>query len=175
MTNFSCACYCNKMNSKYIIPLILFLLMESSVIAQTQLLERLVPSTGSITNSNYELTWSLGEVFTNTFTNSAYQASEGFNESSRVYLITGINEMTNREYKLYPNPFSTSIILEASTKELVNLELSFLDEQGRIIQFDVAKEKNRLEITPRQISTGLYILSLKNNKGEIQQFKVIRK
>jgi len=163
------------MNQRCIFLLTTILFIELTVNAQNQSRQQLVAASGEITNSNYLLSWSIGELFTNSFASSNYQAIEGFNETTGIYLITGVGDFNTLRYSLYPNPFSNTIILETPSDDPNNLDISFLDELGKAIQFDIIKEKNKMVITPREIASGLYFFLIRTDQGEIQRFKIIKK
>ena len=88
---------------------------------------------------------------------------------------TGIfqSEDNKLEFVLYPNPTqSNEIILQYTSDELINTDITILDIQGKVIStskhlFEMGENKIKLDLG--SISSGNYFVKIKNSKQEFTQ------
>lgn len=77
-------------------------------------------------------------------------------------ITTGINEIAEKEVKIYPNPAKDNIIIEGVTK--AKIELSNL--QGQVIKsVNVSDDKINMDIS--DLSNGIYSMKITTNNGII--------
>jgi len=83
------------------------------------------------------------------------------------------NEFTNFNVKLYPNPTSDFCILSYSIAEEIQIEIDLMDAIGRKIRLQNVKSQVKgyyeiiIDKNSLNLSSGVYMLSLKTNKGSI--------
>lgn len=94
-------------------------------------------------------------------------------------LVTNSFGMSQNNFSVYPNPFTTSINLTFSLSKSENLTIDLIDANGRIIQ-NLRKEKafssgnNSLNLDlPETLSKGIYFLKI-NNGFENSTIKIIK-
>lgn len=121
-----------KLYSKYLFLLpILFItrLSYGQLILQNQAI-----STTSKTyiNSKMSMDYTLGEIFTNTLVETNIIGTQGFNQPNLKFVTTtGIYEITNSTFKVYPNPFIDQFTIELPENE--DFFISIYDVTGKLV------------------------------------------
>ncbi len=121
--------------------------------------------------------WSIGELITESFSNSAVKLSHGVNEAGSIFIITGdLKEEVAAEAKIYPVPFQSEIFIEAGDDHNINDQhITLLDETGKVVSTEVdfiSSQKARVDA--RSLAPGFYLLTLRTNTS-IKTFKLIKK
>jgi hypothetical protein len=144
------------------------------VSAQLQANQSIVSASGAYSSTNFQTSWSIGEIFTESFSNSTLKISHGLNETGAIYVITAIEDSEAIEdYHLYPNPFSTNLILEVP-QNLKDPIVSMTDLTGKALLPEIVKEQNRYTVTPNEIAQGTSIISIQT-ENKVVSFKIIKK
>lgn len=91
---------------------------------------------------------------------------------------TGINNNFSNNVSLYPNPSidNVNISFESTNNETITLNIS--DMNGRVVlteKTDVQKGNNILNVETKDLSTGMYIISLSSDNGNNYRTKFIKK
>lgn len=87
---------------------------------------------------------------------------------------TGIDEMEEFSFSLYPNPVSDRIFIQTSNKEN-EMEIEILDLQGRIVLTRNSHNTEKAEIDIKSLSPGIYMVRLNNNENSSPKpFTVVR-
>ncbi|OFX43163.1 MAG: hypothetical protein A2046_03040 [Bacteroidetes bacterium GWA2_30_7] len=129
---------------------------------------------GYYDNGNSKLSVTIGETFTDTYSNSNNTITQGFQQSD--YNITSIEETAKEGISatVFPNPTTNKINLkfEQKTDESISYVLS--DYSGKIIKnYDIIKDETVIEIDFSKLSSGIYFLKVFNKNGDFQKtFKV---
>jgi hypothetical protein len=142
--------------------------------AQAQNHEVIAASGDSYDNGTYTLSWTLGEVVSETMGNSTITLTQGFQQPSLV--ITSIEDVENSQLEVtaYPNPTLNILYMEIMeddyneyTFELYNLEGTLLMNQN------IVNKTEELNLTG--YASAQYILILKNKSGvAIKSFKIMK-
>jgi|688.fasta_scaffold513395_2 hypothetical protein len=143
------------------------------VLAQLQINESIVSASGSSSGTIFQTSWSIGEIFTDSFSNNNIKVNHGLNESGAVYIITGINEI-EKGYQLYPNPFKSNLILEIPNEISGELSIEIFDLTGKNIPLEITKQQNQMIVSPGGITAGVYLFTVKD-RNKTQSFKIIKK
>lgn len=80
----------------------------------------------------------------------------------------GINELKNSVFTLYPNPFSTQFTLQL--KCISNISIYNLIGEKLI----ALKNASGTVTLGKELSSGMYILKIKNENGEISKSKIVK-
>ena len=102
--------------------------------------------------------------------------TQGFDVSSCSGKITGVIEHNaeNQKYTLYPNPSNGNITIQQSIVEHGEIEVSVVNYVGAIVYtgtIEFTGGKGQLNIPG--VSAGVYLVMIRNNKGELQNFKMV--
>ena len=148
------------------------LLTSSSLYAQ-----EVVSSDGNYaSNLNGSLSWTLGEVITETFEDQSSYLTQGFQQVS-LGAAGSPNNMLDMGVSVYPNPF-TSYINVSGAYTNSPFTLRIYDSQLRLVlDTEVSfSSVNDIVVVPlKQLSSGLYILSMHGkNSTEIFHQRILK-
>lgn len=125
------------------------------------------------TSTHGTLSWTLGEVISETFSTSNYHLTQGFQQIHEGYLDIN-NLIHSNELTIFPNPFSSSVNL-ISNAENADYKLNVFDYQNKLIlQKDIyfSPACKQLTIDLSSLSVGYYFFELtipSSNKRIIQR------
>ncbi len=93
--------------------------------------------------------------------------------------VTGISNMDlNLETTISPNPFTDAIRIDVVAEDAAIIEYSLVDITGRIIyqnQFTANKGNQQINLNAADLNSGFYTLVMRNNAGETQTTKLIKR
>ena len=121
-----------------------------------------------------EISWSLGEVMTASFSVGSHELTQGFQQPG-LQVSTLIDNLKNNELevKAYPNPVRYQLSVDFSEEFDEQLIMELYDLNGKLIikqPFNGTKE----EIDFSNYSTGEYILRVRNDQELFKSFKIIK-
>lgn len=103
--------------------------------------------------------------------NSELEFQTENNSLCKTFEITGVNNYTEPEVRIFPNPATDKLIIENSATNTQNVTLSGLD--GKTVLSKTANS-NRTEINLHSVSPGVYILKINTGKNIITR-KIVKK
>jgi hypothetical protein len=124
-------------------------------------------------NQEYRLEWSLGELSTETYSNSSLVLNQGFHQGK--FLITAVesNKDLNFNIEVYPNPTNDFISLKSEFPETENVQYVLTNVSGKILLSGIIK--NPIEqIDFSKLESGVYFLTLKHRNQLVKTFKIIK-
>lgn len=87
---------------------------------------------------------------------------------------SGINEMGgNDEVKVYPNPASQKIIIDAGKTILQDATVSLFDMEGTIVRVQYVCEMNKFVIERNELKSGMYTYSIFSNQKILKSGKLL--
>ena len=122
------------------------------------------------------LSWTLGEIVTETFEDQSLYLTQGFQQ---VYLgSAGYSSLLlQKNISIYPNPFSSLINISGEDISSTFI-LTIHDSQLRLVfesEFSFPSAYEPIAIPLLNLSNGLYILSMKNkNRNELLHKRIIK-
>lgn len=149
--------------------IILCLLFSMKVTAQ-----QVIANAGEFwNNSEGSLSWTIGEVVTETVTTTSYQLTQGFQQIQEGYLVLSDNLFLN-DITIFPNPFSSEVKIQTNYKHAV-FDLIVFDYQNKIVYqneilFSPACEQLTIDLSV--LDVGYYYFELTTpleNKRFIQR------
>ena len=108
-------------------------------------------------NTQGSLSWTIGEIITETQIASENQLTQGFQQNYEDFL--NVEQLLQfNEILLYPNPFSTSVTVQNSS-QFENIHLTILDTQQKIIleytiEFSLICQKKTFDLS--YLPAGMY-------------------
>ncbi|MBN1251217.1 MAG: T9SS type A sorting domain-containing protein, partial [Bacteroidales bacterium] len=79
-----------------------------------------------------------------------------------VSIATGINNISNINFKVYPNPFNDEILLDGISQ---NCKVSIQSINGQVlIEKIITNQDNR--INTQSLKSGVYIITIINDNGK---------
>jgi hypothetical protein len=157
--------------------LLLFLILAATHICfgQTTNLSLISSSGDDYTSSNQQISWSLGEVATETYGNENTLLTQGFHQYS--YTITSVNEPTVTDLKInvFPNPSNdfVTVQISQSTQQLVNYSIVLTDLQGKQLMNQVLSGDN-LRLNLSELAVGSYFIIVLEADRTLQTFKILK-
>jgi len=139
--------------------------------------QEVVSSDGNfIVGSGGSLSWTLGEMISETFENQSLYLTQGFQQPDLGSLGSS-SLLLNNDISIYPNPFTTFINLSGKSINSTFI-LKMYDSQLRLVletEFFFHSANNPVVIPLSNLPNGLYILSIKNeNRNELFHKRIIK-
>ena len=119
----------------------------------------------SISNGNYTLDYSLGEILIETLSDSSFYCTQGLLQPNYNSLI-GIEEITDKSVTVYPNPTSDKITIKSPLK----IKTIIFNPLGEI----VGKYNSEI-ISLFNFPKGIYYIKIYDFKNELVKTKTIIK
>ena len=150
--------------------LLTFLALLISICTYSQSLgPEVIASSGDyFTSSNAKLSWTLGEMVTETFSVSGNSLTQGFQQGNYLYATVAENS-ENYNITVFPNPFSNVIII--NTGNLTGLTVQVFDMQGKILM-ERTIEKSNKQLDFSAFSQGIYFIKVMNKTTQLKSFKI---
>lgn len=130
--------------------------------------------------SNATLSWTLGEVVTETVSNANYTLTQGFQQPN--YNITSIPDDPNikndqsADINIYPNPVGDLLNVSFKDMKQDNVLITLFDLNGKILINDIAENTTALkQLNMSFVAKGSYILRFATKNGKfLKSFKVVK-
>lgn len=140
--------------------------------AQVTIERQLIGTTGgSFVSGTIDMNFSVGEAVVTTETSGSIILTQGFQQADEN--AVGLNELTEGfGINLYPNPFTSTVIVEFTDDSSKNGELSFkvYDNQGKLVyQQDEELNNgygNKIQLDLTHLVTGHYIVFITDASGK---------
>ena len=136
--------------------------------------QEIISSAGkSQVNSDYEVSWTVGEPVINTFSSENYKLTQGFHQSKLV--ITALEEIDDLEnlVKVFPNPTNNFAVVKLNQIP-DNLSYKLMDLSGKSLKSEIINSiETHVNLT--NYTKGTYLLKILNKNGQpLQTFKIIK-
>lgn len=157
----------------FYLSLILFMAVSISYAQKT-----IVISGGDLSNSNFSVSYSIGQTAQQFTSNSSGLIAQGVQQPFEIFEVNTLDlknlSPINLELKLYPNPTSNLIHLSFSKGDALNAIYQLYDLQGRLLKNSKIKTLET-SINLNNYPSGSYFLNvLDSNKKIIKTFKIIK-
>lgn len=129
--------------------------------------------------TNMSLSWTLGEIITETVTNGTYTLTQGFQQPH--YNINSIEEPKHTDNPLgdiniYPNPVADQLNVSFKDMSQKNVIITLYDLNGKILLNDIAENTTSLkQLDMTYVAKGSYFLRFATKDGKfVKSFKVVK-
>ena len=126
-------------------------------------------------NANYSVDWTLGEIMGETFSSANNFLTQGFHQP-KLLLTAFENISSSISISIYPNPTSTSIIIEMkdSSPIVMGMKLQMYDVRGNmILESPIVNSKSIIDL--RILANGMYVANIINSENNTKQSYKITK
>lgn len=131
-------------------------------------------SAGDASGGTGSFSYSVGQVFYNSFGNSNFTVLEGVHQPFEITTLgTDHYPTINLEMKVYPNPTTSSVFLKIPDMSLTNLEYQLYDLSGKLIGKNAVKSAET-QIDLSKSPSGTFILIVLSNGKKLKTFKIIK-
>ena len=162
-------------NMKKLCSLIIILMSVTAVFAQ----DAIVPAGGDAQNANGSVSYTVGQVATQTSANSngSISVAEGVQQPYEIQTV-GVDNYPQIALNamVFPNPTENLAQLQLNGFEIPadGLQATLYDSKGKLLQsLSVTDDLTTFQIG--QYATGTYYLELRDKKQVLKTFKVVRK
>jgi hypothetical protein len=135
--------------------------------------QELVSTTGGVySDANLNVSWSVGEVAIETFTDGNYVLTQGFQQPGLV--LVGVEDFDEQfsNIKVYPNPTSDYVRLDLNV-DIQNLSYRVLNASGKIIENKKIQDPStRVSFT--EVESGLYLIHLMDGEKTMKIFRIVK-
>jgi len=162
--------------------LILSCIFFSFFVARSQSITPEVIATAGdyFVGSNATLSWTLGEVITETVSNGNYTLTQGFQQPH--YNITSIPNDPNikndpiGDINIYPNPVGDQLNVSFKDMKQDNIIITLFDMSGKILVNDIAENTTAIkQLNMSNVAKGNYIIRFTTKDGKfLKSFKVVK-
>jgi len=153
-----------------IVPLLCF--------SQTNTPEVIVSTGGQFANTHAQISWTLGDFQTTTYTNSDQNLilTQGFLQSKfDIADVINLEESTDIKIKVFPNPVKDILNIQIQSKENQSIRWELITQSGKIIEtsqsFNNSKDS---QVNFSSFENGIYFIRTYTKDGSyIKVFKVV--
>ncbi len=151
-------------------------LLKISTFSQPLLSPEVIATAGDFSkNSNLQVSWTLGEISTETFFSSTLSFTQGFQQHSYSFEVE--NSINKSEFysdlKIYPNPFQYFFKIDIIIKENINLSIELYTLDGKKLLLQTIKSGENIIYIPSTVSEIL-ILRIINKAQILHSLKLIK-
>jgi hypothetical protein len=117
--------------------------------------------------SGYMLSYSIGEPLIETYANSDFVITQGFQQTDTI-LITNTMKMMSNTSRVYPNPFKDIINVETHD----NAILSVINVTGETLLRTESLHKGMNQVSLSTLASGLYTIRITESNGSSQSIRI---
>jgi hypothetical protein len=131
-------------------------------------------SGGEATGSGGTVSYSVGQVLYNTFSDANNSEAQGVQQPFEISVVNGTELLKgiSLKYKVYPNPAHSLLILELDN-ELPEAFVQLFDITGKLI--NTAQVSTGInQISTEELIPATYILKLLSGNQLVRSFKIIK-
>lgn len=137
--------------------------------------ESLNASGGDITTSSGSLSYSIGQLFYNTYTNDEASVQQGVQQAFEIYTLSTEELAQPISMRVYPNPTTNSLSLKIEDYQQEKMNYQIYDLNGRKVgQGKVTSKETDINMSDFASATYLIYVLDQDNKTN-QTFKIIKK
>lgn len=120
------------------------------------------------TGSNAQLSWTIGEPLSETYSSGNNQLTQGFHQTKLS--VVGIDEnQTKYKINVFPNPTSDLINIDVTSNDEY-LQVQLFDINGKVLFSKSFKENAALKMSA--FSAGTYFLKISHDNQLINSFNI---
>ena len=118
------------------------------------------------------MTWTIGEVMTETYSPAGNFFTQGFNQPDTMYL-TVIADPVSQSIYVYPNPVVDNLVIDFSLTS-GSFVVEIFDMQGQSLRKElIPVNQNRLGMSFHEFANGVYLLNITNTQtGSRSSYKI---
>ncbi len=155
-------------NMKKILLLLFACCASDVLLAQSSITPTVISTQGDyFTSSSGTVSWTLGEIVTETLITSGNGLTQGFQQPD---LRTGIyvKEIDGNILSVYPNPTMDDVVIDLSKMKAGEYQLTVIDIAGNLIStktFSGGANENVIHLSFQNYASGTYLLVINNSKS----------
>jgi hypothetical protein len=135
--------------------------------------EVIATSGNTISNSQGEVSYTVGQIVFTTNTASEGSIAQGVHQTYDSETLSNSEPTVNFEVLIYPNPTKNDINIKVNSSVQNNLNYELFDIQGRIIHSQRVEFDNT-KISLSTLPASIYLLQIKSDNKILKTFKIIK-
>ena len=155
-----------------------------ALLGQVNLQRNVMSSTGALANNDsakLSISYTVGEAFARTAVGNSgtFIVTIGFQQPDDIFVSIGDELEAKLQYQIYPNPTPEEVFVSLTSDQAVDLIIAITDLHGR--KTSVPEQSHRISgvmdtrFNLGALADGYYLLSFKNESGEIFKSVKIKK
>lgn len=135
-----------------------------------------IPSSGGdFSGTGGSVSFSIGQLFFNTYSGSNGTLSEGVQQPYEISVVIGIEEAygITLDFLAFPNPTHDALTVKVNNYNTTDLSYQLFDIKGNIIEFKEINENDAI-IYMGLYTPGIYFVRVLCKNSEIKLFKIIK-
>jgi hypothetical protein len=129
---------------------------------------------GHANGTGIALSWTIGELVTETFTNGSNILTQGFHQSRLSSTAIDDIPFPGLSLAVYPNPFTCVFNIKVDQGDFSQLEYSLLSINGKVL-LNKKMTRDLTQIEMQTFATGNYLLRINRRTGEpVKTYKVVK-
>ncbi len=165
--------FIKKTSMKTLTLLSVFIFSLITAICQNTDLEVISTGGDDFKKSNSSISWTIGEIATETFSDTNNILTQGFQQSKLTVISIKENKISELDIKVYPNPTKDLLSIEIDSEEINDFQIMLFDLNGKKISQTKMTEKKK-NISMNIYPTSTYILKIIKKEKEISSYKIIK-
>ncbi|MCW3071669.1 MAG: hypothetical protein JWO44_1559 [Bacteroidetes bacterium] len=159
------------MNSRSV--LFLFLLLKSAFAFSQSIQRYAFSSAGSLSSGLPLIQSNIGELMSDTYLTSGTMLTQGFVQNDQVSVNVDPHRPADIQSKAFPNPVSSHLNITISSCECADLLIEIFDYSGKKLVSASGSSfqsgKGAYELSLEGFSPGIYFISVRSDKDELNQ------
>jgi hypothetical protein len=156
--------------------LLLIVLFSSlfGVINAQSLEPKVIAASGAfIYSAGYSMTWTIGEVMTDTYSSSGNFFTQGFNQPDTESVTALVNLFPDENIRVYPNPAISYITIDLKDAPGDHVLYMYTMLGQILLRENIPTSQQQLEIPLTEFANGLYLINIINHKLNLSSsFKI---
>jgi hypothetical protein len=154
---------------------LLFIICFSFQVMNAQTLEpKVIAASGAyITSASCSMTWTIGEVMTDTYASSGNFFTQGFNQPDTDFATAIVNLFPAENIMVYPNPAINYITIDLKDAPGNHIIYMYNILGQMLLQENIPATQQQLEIPINAFTNGLYLIHVINPESNLSSsFKI---
>ncbi len=136
--------------------------------------EAVLSSGGDATGSGGSVSYSIGQVIYTTNFGASTSSAQGVQQPYEISIVSEVIENeSNLEILVYPNPTTDFLILKIENFDLANLSYELYSIEGKLIDHSIINN-NTNSIKVDGLPNSTYFLKVIENQKPVKTFKIIK-
>ena len=121
------------------------------------------------------VSYSIGQVFTQSVTDTSGKVNQGVQQPIEIFINTGIDNKTIQlvNANVFPNPTQHTLVLEINEKNLSTYSYILQDLSGKVIETKaITSDKTELQVA--YLKSATYLVNILKGETILKSFKVVK-
>ena len=166
------------MKMKFIISISLFILISSSITAQSASPDVIGSAGDHFASASGSISWTIGEPVSDTYLGSSYIITKGFHQPAIFPQVSVVEHENDINMLVYPNPVSDELMISFKGMKQGNYNIDLFDAAGRMLlhsEENIKLDHFQKSIVMDGFSGGLYVVKIVCFDNNVNRFYRITK